>query len=68
MRMQDTQQVVCQLLIATWYRKSDEKWKWLAVFGGKAAKNWPLSCLSGLFCKNWLIKPALTKGQYLLEQ
>ena len=48
MRMQDTEQVVCQLLIATWYRKSDEKWNWFAVFGGKAAKKWPLSCLSGL--------------------
>ena len=54
MRMQDTQQVVCQLLIATWYRKSDEKWKWLAVFGGKAAKKWPLSCLGGL----WKLKLA----------
>ena len=48
MRMQDTEQVVCQLSIATLCRKIDEKWKWLAVFGGKAAKKWPLSCLSGL--------------------
>jgi len=48
MRMQDTEQVVCQLSIATLCRKIDEKWKWFAVFGGKAAKKWPLSCLSGL--------------------
>jgi len=48
MRMQDTEQVVCQLLFATWCRKSDEKWKWFAVLGGKAAKKWPLSYLSGL--------------------
>jgi hypothetical protein len=46
--MQDTEQVVCQLLIATWCRKSDEKWKWFAVFGGKAAKKWPPSYLGGL--------------------
>jgi hypothetical protein len=48
MRMQDTQQVVCQLSIATLCRKTDEKWKWLAVLGGKAAKKRPLSCLGGL--------------------
>jgi len=48
MRMQDTEQVVCQLLIAALCRKIYEKWKWFAVFGGKAAKKWPLSCLSGL--------------------
>jgi hypothetical protein len=46
--MQGNEQVVCQLLIATWCRKSDEKWKWFAVFGGKAAKKRPLSYLSGL--------------------
>jgi hypothetical protein len=46
--MQDTEQVVCQLLFAAWCRKTDEKWKWIAVFGGKAAKKWPLSYLSGL--------------------
>jgi hypothetical protein len=23
-------------------------WKWIAALGGKAAKKWPLSCLSGL--------------------
>jgi hypothetical protein len=48
MRMQGNEQVVCQLLIATMCRKTDEKWKWFAVFGGKAAKKWPLSFLSGL--------------------
>jgi hypothetical protein len=46
--MQDTEQVVCQLSIATLCRKIDVKWKWFAVLGGKAAKKWPLSCLSGL--------------------
>jgi len=46
--MQGNEQVVCQLSIATLCRKIDEKWKWVAVFGGKAAKKWPLSCLSGL--------------------
>jgi hypothetical protein len=46
--MQDTEQVVCQLLFATLCRKIDEKWKWIAVLGGKAAKKRPLSCLSGL--------------------
>jgi len=48
MRLQGNEQVVCQLLIATMCRKIDEKWKWFAVFGGKAAKKWPPSCLSGL--------------------
>jgi hypothetical protein len=52
--MQDTEQVVCQLSIATLCRKTDKKWKWVAVLGGKAAKKWPLSCLSGL----WLLKIA----------
>jgi hypothetical protein len=46
--MQDTEQVVCQLSIATLCRKTDEMWKLVAGFGGKAAKKWPLSCLSGL--------------------
>jgi hypothetical protein len=49
--MQGIEQVVCQLLFATLCRKIDEKWKWIAVLGGKAAKKWPLSCLSGLW---WL--------------
>jgi hypothetical protein len=48
MRMQDTEQVVCQLLFAAWCRKIDEKWKWFAVFGGKAAKKRPPSYLDGL--------------------
>ena len=48
MRMQDIEQVVCQLSIATLCRKIDEKWKWFAVYGGKAAKKWPPSCLGGL--------------------
>ena len=48
MRMQDTEQVVCQLSIATLCRKIDEKWKWLAVLCGKAAKKWPPSYLGGL--------------------
>jgi hypothetical protein len=48
MRMQGNQQVTCQLLFAAWCRKIDEKWKWFAVFGGKAAKKRPPSCLSGL--------------------
>ena len=38
MRMQGNEQVVCQLLFAAWCRKIDEKWKWLAVLCGKAAK------------------------------
>jgi hypothetical protein len=48
MRLQGNEQVVCQLLFATLCRKSDGKWKWIAVLDGKAAKKWPLSCLSGL--------------------
>jgi hypothetical protein len=48
MRMQGNEQVVCQLLIATLCRNTGVKWKWLAFSFGKAAKKWPLSCLSGL--------------------
>ena len=48
MRMQDTEQVGCQLLFAAWCRKTDEKWKWFAVFGGKAATKKPPSFLGGL--------------------
>jgi hypothetical protein len=48
MRMQDTEQVVCQLSIATLCRKIGEKRQSFAVLGGKAAKKRPLSCLSGL--------------------
>jgi len=36
--MQGNEQVVCQLLIATWCQNSDGKWKWFAVLGSKAAK------------------------------
>jgi len=54
MRLQGNEQVVCQLLIATLCRNSDDKWKWIAVLGDKAAKKWPLRCLSG----HWLLKLA----------
>ena len=39
MRMQDTEQVVCQLSIATLCRKIDEEWKWIAVLAAKRQKN-----------------------------
>jgi hypothetical protein len=49
MRLQDSEQVVCQLSIATLCRKIDEMWKCLAVFGGKAAIKKPPSYLGGLW-------------------
>jgi len=48
MRLQGNKQDRCQLWIAAVSQNSKGMWKWIAVLGGKAAKKWPLSCLSGL--------------------
>jgi hypothetical protein len=42
--MQDTEQVVCQLLIATLCRKSGMKWHGVAVKAGKTARFSALKC------------------------
>ena len=45
MRMQDTEQVVCQLLFAALCRKSGMKWHGIAGKAGKTAKVSAMDCV-----------------------
>ena len=65
MRLQGNKQDRCQLWVAAVCQKSEGMWKWIAVLGGKAAKKWPLSCLSGLRLLKLADKASFNQGAVL---